>query len=58
MGELARFADHEPETTAPVGQIIHDIMTAVEKGSFVLPTEKLQRGDTDAALADAAPRSG
>jgi xanthine dehydrogenase large subunit len=47
----ARLGDFDYEER----EAILDPLTAVEKGSFVLPSETLLRGDPDAAL-DAAPR--
>ncbi len=50
--KAARLATIDYEVREP----ILDPMTAVEKESFVLPSERLQRGDADAALADAPHR--
>jgi xanthine dehydrogenase large subunit len=44
--KAARHADFDYEER----EAILDPLTAVEKGAFVLPTEKLQRGDPDVAL--------
>ncbi len=29
MSKLARFADHQPDTVAPIRQIMHDIMATI-----------------------------
>ena len=50
--KAARLAAIDYEELEPM----LDVMTAVAKESFVLPSEKLQRGDTGAALADAPHR--
>ncbi len=50
--KAARLAEIDYEEREP----ILDVITAVEKESFVLPSEQLQRGDADAALADAPHR--
>jgi xanthine dehydrogenase large subunit len=49
--KAARLAQIDYEELEPV----LDPLTAVERGSFVLPTEMLERGDTMTAI-DAAPR--
>jgi xanthine dehydrogenase large subunit len=50
--KAARLANIDYEELEP----ILDPLTAVERGSFVLPSERLTRGDPDAAISEAPRR--
>ena len=52
--DAARKATHKANVDYDELEAILDPLTAVEKQSFVLPSETLERGDPDAAL-EAAP---
>ncbi len=54
--DLARKAARRADVDYDELEAILDALTAVEKGSFVLPSERLVRGDPDAALADSPHR--
>jgi xanthine dehydrogenase large subunit len=54
--EVARRAARRANIGYQPLEAILDPLTAVEKGSFVLPTETIERGDPDTALRAAAHR--